>query len=126
MEIIIYRIKEYLEKFDGFKGKLVSVDCDEFETSEIVISPVPERAVIKKYADGGEIRQFVFSVNFKTESSFSQNRAYILEKDLEEYISKTYFADNVLYFEISESCHLKKATAAYAEYQMNLRLVYTA
>lgn len=102
------------------------MDCDEFETSDIVISPIPENTVVKKYTDGGEIRQFVFSVNLKTESSVSENRIYILAKDLEEYISKNSFSDNVLYFEILKSCHLKKATAAYAEYQMNLRLVYRA
>ena len=123
---MIYQIKEYLENFDSFKGKLISIDCDEFETSDVVISPIPEKVTVKKYADGGEIRQFVFSINLKTESSVSQNRIYILEKDLEAYISKNYFSDNVLYFEIIKSCHLKKATAAYAEYQMNLRLVYTA
>ena len=119
---MIEKIKNYL---NGFFNKTISVDYDEFEKSDVIISPVPVVETVKKYADGGEIKQFVFCVDLKQDFNGENNEAYLIFDNLIKYMSDNLIMENALYFEVLESCHLKKSTAVYAEYEMKFRLIYT-
>lgn len=122
---MIEKLKNYLSGFDGFFGKTISVDYDEFEKSDVIISPVPVAETVKKYADGGEIKQFVFCLRLKQDFGFGNNEAYHIFDELLKYMSDNFIMENALYFEVLESCYLKKSTAVYAEYEMKFRLIYT-
>ena len=121
---MINKILKYLSGFDGFKNKVISVDYDEFNKSDIVICPSASSETVKKYADGGEIKQFVFTLKMKTDFDFNETAVYILFKDLNRYMSENPIGDNILCFEILEQNHLKNRTAVYAEYEMKFRAIY--
>ena len=120
---MIYKLKEYFENFSGFDESKVTVDYENFEKNTVVLRPCAFDPVVKRYQDGGEIRQYIFTINFKTDYRIKDNSAYYLEKLLKDYINENPI-DGGLYFEVLESCHLKKVSASVAEYEMKLRYVY--
>lgn len=135
--MIIDAIHSFFEKeCPLIKGKKLTVDCLGEKAHSCTIEPVPSGRTIKKYADGGELRQYVFV--FATREYFDKdmqerlNTAGFYEK-FADWIDAQNESGNLPVLdegktsqsiEVLSSGYLYQVDAPKARYQIQLRLIY--
>lgn len=130
-------IREFMRKCPYLNGdKRVHVDYLPNEVYQYSIESVPTQSLIKKYVDGGEVNQFVFTFASKEHygadvitnldnCGFYENVASWIKKSSDNnLLPELSGSKSSMYMEILDSGYLYQADETKARYQMQLRLVY--
>lgn len=134
---MIDKIKEYFEKnCELVSGRRLNVNCLDSKLHSCTIEPVPSSVVIKKYPDGGELREypFVFATREYFDPDVCENlkTALFYEKFADWIQSRNQNGDlpilkdgcEAVCFEIMSTGYLYRTDEPKARYQIQLRLIY--
>jgi len=135
--MIIDAVREYLFSCPELSGKKMNINCLGTKQGSLTLDNVPADATVKKYCDGAELKQAVFSLgvrdrydeNLEANTSVSQ----LLEK-IEVWIYKQNLLNNLPVFlddkinavavEVTKSGHLYDTSMANGRWQLEFRLLY--
>ena len=135
--MIIDAVKKFFEtKCDLLVGKKLAVNMLGEKAHSCTIETVPCVPIIRKYADGGSLRQFVFVIatrEYFDKATMEQLNTNIFYEQLAEWIEQCN-TDNTLPelepgkraigWEILSGGYLYDVDAPKARYQIQLRLIY--
>lgn len=133
---IIESLRDYFLKCDLLNGGKINIDFLG-EKPEYSIDPLPADPVLKRYVDGGQVRQFQFAFTSKEyfdgdartgieNSGFYQDLADWVESNNEKNILPVMgnAKHEPVQVEIMTSGYLFDMDAEFARYQIQCRLIY--
>lgn len=135
-KLIIESLRDYFLPCDLLKGGRLNIDYLG-DNREFSIDPLPADPIIKRYVDGGTVRQFQFA--FTSKDRFDGDARTGIEnsgfcQQLTEWVEKNnnskalpVMTDNnhtPVMVEIMSSGYLFDMDADYARYQIQCRLIY--
>lgn len=111
--MIIEDIKKHLESScPEFMEKKLNINCLGEKSGSLALKTVPCEEIVKKYADGGVLKQYVFEICMRT----------TLDNDISDNIETALFMENVqswLYcFSEAESMEFSRKGAFPLEYEV--------
>lgn len=135
--MIVEAVKRYFERSCPLvSGKKLNVSCLDEKVHSCVIVPERPAAVIKKYPDGGSLRQFVFEFSTReffdacsrdnlAVAAFYEKFAQWIEEQNESGVLPELGAGlSSVGFELMTSGYLFDAMGKTAKYSIKLRLIY--
>lgn len=135
--MIIDALKEYFEKECSLvSGKRLNVNCLDSKPHSCTIEPTPTEMVVKKYSDGGSLRQyaFVFATREYFDNDMQENLAtamfyekfalWIEKQNEDGCFPKLEDGLTPVCFEILSTGYLYKIDEPKARYQIQMRLIY--
>ena len=84
--MIIEDIKKHLEtKCPVLYGKKLNINCLGEKSGSLTLKSIPCDEIVKEYADGGSLRQYVFEICLRT----------ALDTDVKEHTATAIFMENI-------------------------------
>lgn len=136
--MIIEAIKDFIQRNCPLvSGKKIKVNCLSEKAESYTIEPVPASPIIRKYADGGSMRQYLFvfaSRNYYDEDERNNIKAAEFFEKFGEWIEQVTDQNNLpelskgytpIRLEVLSTGYLFSADATKARYQIQCRLIYT-
>ena len=135
--MIIDAVREYIKTCPSLSGKKVNINCLGTKNHSFTIDNVASDAVIKKYCDGSELKQAVFTLGVRDryDETLGENLYVItlLEK-IEDWIYKQNIIKNLPILEsdditarsieVTKSGHLHDTSMGSGRWQLEFRIVY--
>ena len=135
--MIIDAVREYMLSCPNLKGKKININCLGTKKRSFSIDNVVAESVIKKYCDGGTLKQAVFtlSVRDRYDEMLAENLYVIkLLEEIEDWIHKQDIMKNLPDFgeenlvvrgiEVTKSGHLHDTSMGNGRWQMEFKIVY--
>lgn len=135
--MIIEAVREYMLSCPKLKGKKVNINCLGRKNRSFSIDNVVADAIIKKYSDGGTLKQAVFTlaVRDRYDEALGENLYVVgLLEDIENWIYNQNTQKSlpdlgsssmlVRSIEITKSAHLHDTSMGSGRWQMEFRIVY--
>lgn len=135
--MIIDSVREYLKGCPYLAGGRININCLGEASVCYSIDNVSAEPVIKKYCDGGTLRQFVFVLalrdaydenvlnNLKSAQFFEQVEAWISEQNRAGMLPQTEDERiKPLSIEVTKSGCLSESHLSDGRWQMELRIIY--
>lgn len=131
--MIIEGLKEYFAACPIFDGKNVNVDILDRTPMSVSIKTLECVPIIKRYADGGSMKQYCFILTFRGKSTPNGENAKLCERLarwLEEKNENGDFPEigdgkTVQKIEVTRNGKMTGDNMHSTEYEMRCRLVYT-
>ena len=135
--MIIESVREYMLSCPKLTGKKVNINCLGTKMRSFSIDNVVADSVIKKYCDGGALKQSVFtlSVRDRYDELLGEN-LYVsgLLEEIEDWIYRQNIMKNLPDFkssgvtprsiEVTKSGHLHDTSMSSGRWQLEFRVVY--
>lgn len=135
--MIIEEIRRFMRTCPYLNGnKRINVDFLPDKAIEYTIDAVPSQTLVKRYADGGKVKQFVFTfaskekygpeviVNMENNGFYEKVSNWIENESENNNLPNLNDEKESMYMEVLDSGYLFQADENKARYQMQLRLVY--
>lgn len=135
--MIIDAVREYLLSCPEISGKKVNINCLGTRQGSLTLDNVPADTTIKKYCDGEELKQAVFSLAIRDryDENLQENTSVseLLEK-IEVWLYTQNLNNNLpkltedkispVSIEVTKSGHLYDTSMANGRWQLEFRLLY--
>ncbi len=135
--MIIDAVRKYMLSCPKLAGKKININCLGTKKRSFSIDNVAAESVIKKYCDGGTLKQavFTFAVRDRYDETLGEN-LYVMDflEDIEDWIYKQNIIKNLPVFEssdlivrsieVTKSGHLHDTSMGSGRWQLEFRIVY--
>lgn len=135
--MIIDAVREYLLSCPELSGKKININCLGTKLGSLTIDNVPADATLKKYCDGAELKQAVFTLgvrdrydenlgeNAHTIELLEKVESWIHKQNLKNILPRISEEDiSVKSIEVTKSGHLYDTSMANGRWQLEFRLLY--
>ncbi len=135
--MIIENVREYMLSCPKLSGKKVNINCLGTKLGSFSIDNVVAESIIKKYCDGGALKQAVFNLSIRDrydELARENPYAETLLEEVEDWIYKQNIIKNLPDFgndtvaprciEVTKSGHLYDTSMSSGRWQLEFRIVY--
>lgn len=135
--MIIDAVREYMLSCPKLAGKKININCLGTKMRSFSIDNVASESVIKKYCDGGELKQAVFTLGVRDryDEMLGEN-LYVMTllEEIEDWIYKQNIIKNLpdlggddiipRSIEVTKSGHLYDTSMSSGRWQLEFKIVY--
>ena len=135
--MIIDAVRNYMLSCPKLTGKKININCLGTKNHSFSIDNVVAESVIKKYCDGGTLKQavFILGVRDRYDEMLEENISVMaLLEEIEDWIYKQNIIKNlpvldssdllVRSIEVTKSGHLHETSMGSGRWQLEFRIVY--
>lgn len=135
--MIIDAVREYMLSCPNLSGKKININCLGTKMRSLSIDNVSSESVIKKYCDGGSLKQavFILAVRDRYDEALGEN-LYVMNllEEIEDWIYKQNIINNLPILdssnmsarsiEVTKSGYLYDTSMSSGRWQLEFRIVY--